>query len=250
MRTPREKLVSALKRAGIDTEIVTGPTEGIAGGEYTIVGLRNPNDWDKAIGIMREQGLVTGVMRKPLWMEVPIPKAVPAVPGVKESWQMTKEEYVQDTLLQTVTGWRYSGIKKAETVAGAERGHKIIVEGALSIGKPVPPEVLADYPDLAKGVGRGNPGVGAEAIKVGIGDSVCDKYTGTCGPIVDILNDEVLIEPTRIRGKAAGEYQEEFTPPVKVKKANLAPNHIRRYEEGQELSELPADHELLLHFGA
>lgn len=41
-------------------------------------------------------------------------------------------------------------------------------------------------------------------VVVGIGSSVCDKYTGTCGRIVDILNDEVLIEPTRIKKILSG----------------------------------------------
>ena len=33
--------------------------------------------------------------------------------------------------------------------------HKYLVQQALSEGKPVPPEVLADYPDLAKPTGEG-----------------------------------------------------------------------------------------------
>jgi len=75
---------------------------------------------------------------------------------------------------------------------------------------------------------RSNPGVGAEVVKVSIGDSVCDIYTGACGPIVDIMGDEVKIEPTT-RKKVGEEYLEIADPPIRAKKANLVPDHIRRY---------------------
>ncbi|GAH86083.1 unnamed protein product, partial [marine sediment metagenome] len=38
--------------------------------------------------------------------------------------------------------------------------------------------------------------VGVCSVKIGIGDSVCDKYTGSCGRVTDIINDEVMLEPT------------------------------------------------------
>jgi len=78
---------------------------------------------------------------------------------------------------------------------------------------------------------------------IAIGSKVCDKYTGSCGPVVSIINDEVTLEPTIIKRGAHGEYLEVTEPPIRAKKTNLEPNHIRRYEE------LPSDHELLLHFG-
>ncbi|MBA7562011.1 hypothetical protein ES708_03660 [subsurface metagenome] len=77
--------------------------------------------------------------------------------------------------------------------------------------------------------------------EVGIGDSVCDRYTGTCGRIVDVLNDEVLIEPTRIKEKIGGIYTEEFMPPVKTKKVNLELNHIIRYEAVMGFLPMPPD---------
>jgi len=79
--------------------------------------------------------------------------------------------------------------------------------------------------------------------EIEIGDTVCDKYTGSCGRVVSILNDEVKIEPTIVKRGARGEYLEVTEPPIRAKIANLEPNHIRRY------AELPSDHELLLHFG-
>ena len=78
---------------------------------------------------------------------------------------------------------------------------------------------------------------------IAIGEKVCDKYTGSCGRVVSILNDEVTLEPIILKRGARGEYLEVTEPPIKVKIANLEPNHIKRYEE------LPSDHELLLHFG-
>ena len=38
----------------------------------------------------------------------------------------------------------------AENVGSAAAKHKLAIRNALREGKPVPPEVLADYPDLAK----------------------------------------------------------------------------------------------------
>ncbi len=70
-------------------------------------------------------------------------------------------------------------------------------------------------------------------IRVEIGSSVCDRYTGACGRIVDILDDEVLIEPTAIRRKIDQKYLESTEPPIRVKKVNLAPDHLRRYELGE-----------------
>ena len=84
---------------------------------------------------------------------------------------------------------------------------------------------------------------GHHSNPIAIGEKVCDKYTGSCGPVVSIINDEVEIEPTIIKRGARGEYLEVTEPPIKAKKANLEPDHIRRYEE------LPSNHELLLHFG-
>jgi len=61
-------------------------------------------------------------------------------------------------------------------------------------------------------------------IRVGIGDSVCDRYTGSCGRIIDIINDEVMLEPTLVK-KGGLEVTE---PPIRAKIANLELNHIRR----------------------
>ncbi|MBA7558265.1 hypothetical protein ES705_51062 [subsurface metagenome] len=73
----------------------------------------------------------------------------------------------------------------------------------------------------------------SEEVRVGIGDSVCDKYSGDCGPIVAIMDDEVKIEPTT-RRTVGEEYLETAEPPIRAKIVNLEPNHIRRHEMGTE----------------
>lgn len=74
----------------------------------------------------------------------------------------------------------------------------------------------------------GNPKITkVTSVKVKVGDSVCDKYTGSCGRVTEILNDEVALEPTIIK-KGGWQVTE---PPIKAKIANLEPNHIKRYEE-------------------
>jgi len=74
-----------------------------------------------------------------------------------------------------------------------------------------------------------------------IGRRVCDKYTGSCGRVVSIINDEVEIEPTIIKRGARGEYLEVAEPPIRAKIANLEPDHIKRYKE------LPSNYELLIN---
>ena len=67
-------------------------------------------------------------------------------PGAKELWEMTLEQYALE-----------KGARPAWVKAGygeTYRTHKRAVERAISEGKPVPPEVLADYPDLLKGARR------------------------------------------------------------------------------------------------
>ncbi len=57
----------------------------------------------------------------------------PTAPVAKEPWQMTKAEYIKPPYTSPAM-------------------HKYGVQKALSEGKPVPSEVLKDYPDLAKAI--------------------------------------------------------------------------------------------------
>jgi hypothetical protein len=96
---------------------------------------------------------------------------VPETP--KEPWQMTREEEIANKL--EINGFHQKGNKwyridangkEVEASSYAERvkeefagGHRYSIEKALSEGKPVPADVLKDYPDLAKA----QPVVSAEA---------------------------------------------------------------------------------------
>jgi len=64
------------------------------------------------------------------------------IPGgkAKEPWQMTKAEYVKPPYTSPAM-------------------HKYGVQKALSEGKPVPAEVLKDYPELAKAIPKAEPGM-------------------------------------------------------------------------------------------
>ena len=72
-------------------------------------------------------------------------------PGAKEPWQMTREEYVK-----SAREWRaefmprLTGRALEDELEHVAVGHKIIVLQSLGAGKPVSPEVLKDYPELAK----------------------------------------------------------------------------------------------------
>ncbi len=59
----------------------------------------------------------------------------------KEPWQMTREEYLQSV-----------GNETQPRKYAVSQPHESAIRQALSEGKPVPPEVLKDYPDLAKTV--------------------------------------------------------------------------------------------------
>lgn len=77
-----------------------------------------------------------------------------AVVTPKEPWQMTREEW--DRAKGKLTGYTKDikelerlncGISKPKNIVY----HKDVISQALSEGKPVPPEVLKDYPELVRG---------------------------------------------------------------------------------------------------
>lgn len=75
-------------------------------------------------------------------------------PG-KEPWQMTKGEFTEyiKTMPRSYREALIGGEGRELVVEAARTGkstHQQLVEKALSEGKPIPPEVLADYPELVK----------------------------------------------------------------------------------------------------
>lgn len=91
----------------------------------------------------------------------PSPPAAVAPVG-KEPWQMTRKDYVNRFGRQVNTDESMPVINTTGTLAriksnvrkGYQEAHKEFVDAALRSGKPVPPEVLADYPDLAAQYGK------------------------------------------------------------------------------------------------
>ena len=66
-------------------------------------------------------------------------------PGLKERWQMTQSEYLED-IVGGAKGTKKYGIQT--DIQYHKEYHKYVVEEALKEGKPVPDEVLRAYPDL------------------------------------------------------------------------------------------------------
>lgn len=70
----------------------------------------------------------------------------------KELWEMTQADFInwsaEKTGLTPDSRGEIAGLGKRSDIW--KRGHKVIVKKALSEGKPVPPQVLTDYPDLVE----------------------------------------------------------------------------------------------------
>jgi hypothetical protein len=98
-------------------------------------------------------------------------------PEQKEPWQMTRAEYARQRKLRAAAretvaeeragrrqaagetgfpqGHVYGLVEKLADLPPLKQSHRQVVQKALSNGLPVPPEVLADYPDLVrKAAGR------------------------------------------------------------------------------------------------
>ena len=107
-----------------------------------------------------------------------MPESNPSNPGPKEPWQMTKAEFAKAFQISRINvgtsyegvvvfggkegkiGWQYekSILGRGTDEEVLQEAQKRYVQQALSEGKPVPPEVLKDYPDLQKKLPGGNPG--------------------------------------------------------------------------------------------
>jgi len=175
---------------------------------------------DEVVGIdvrIEEQYAVLGVYREDLTtiekaMEkagiVPgaVPRPVEAVmPEMKEAWQMTRAEYIASG----------KDIRMPEVLSGE---HKAKVNQAIAEGKPVPPEVLKDYPDLARAIpeaATGMPEAGVQKDIFGYEHPVFPKGKGEVtqismedyGKLVETWKKAGLPEdslPTAIKPKIEG----------------------------------------------
>ncbi len=98
-----------------------------------------------------------------------MPKALPPTAVPKELWQMTVNEYKQ-TVVPTLKGEKLTQAAFTQDGMGRPFAHRTAVLEALMGGKPVPPEVLAEYPGLVKAV---------QAIE--LGDFIRAKGTAQTG---------------------------------------------------------------------
>ncbi|HUX02533.1 MAG TPA: hypothetical protein VMY35_16355, partial [Phycisphaerae bacterium] len=99
----------------------------------------------------------------------PTKRTAPQTKEAREPWQMTRAEVAESVRRDHFSELGYKGddlaslIRTGQTVGGASPSqgvalrqrtagveHFYAVEQAVAAGKPVPPAVLADYPDLAK----------------------------------------------------------------------------------------------------
>lgn len=132
----------------------------------------------------------------------PTGTAPPAVgePAGKRSWEMTVNEWGKARPL----GLTETNAEKYGTQQKLAQGYKWMLEGAIKRGESVPPEVLAEYPDLAKQAPKPpeiQPTIGKEGQRpVGKG--------------------ETAAEPTRLIDK----YQIVETPINKIKLSTEVPN--------------------------
>ena len=98
-------------------------------------------------------------------------------PEQKEPWQMTRAEYARQRKLRAAAretvaeekaerrqaaggmgfpqGHVYGLVEKLAGLPPLKQSHRQVVQKALSNGLSVPPEVLADYPDLVRKAARG-----------------------------------------------------------------------------------------------
>jgi len=106
-------------------------------------------DADRA-KLLKGRALPTNAPAAPAPAEAPaVPPAAPKAVAEKQPWEMTRGQ------VRKVLGSQAWMSKEGK--AEFWKGHKEKVAAALAEGKPVPPEVLADYPDLAKPAAPAKP---------------------------------------------------------------------------------------------
>lgn len=152
------------------------------------------------IEIAQERGLV-------------LPKAELA-PKAKEPWQMTRAEYYNQEIPKRIPSRKdmpeRSLFERTATEVEIKRDHKLSIKQALTEGKPVPAEVLADYPELA-----------AKAPPTGI---VTETRMGE-GVQVDIFGREHRVAfpskgvPTQMSMEEYARYQEAMRAKGEVREA-------------------------------
>ena len=135
-----DKLYAGFKRKFIGITKSTDPTQARAPWRIAYIYMKDGLEYAyhatskaNAIEWVKEH---SGVELDPKTLKpIPTPEVVSEA---KEPWQMTKAE---DEAL-------YGKPKGTTTLTGGFSPHREAVRTAINQGKPVPPEVLAEYPDL------------------------------------------------------------------------------------------------------
>lgn len=122
-------------------------------------------DSDIGTVILNENAFTRNYGKPVIEPEKPAPKAATSETGAKAPWQMTRGEFMAEAKRQYESSPAHS-LESTKTEKGKtkyketpnkvtpeinkmfEDGRRAIVQKAIDDGKPVPPEVLADYPDL------------------------------------------------------------------------------------------------------
>ncbi len=150
----------------------------------------------------------------------------------KEPWQMTKDEFITQQLKQAES----VGLNEAEGIKlnrsmvrkQAEDTHRTLVSDALKYDKkPVPPEVLKDYPELAKAIPKAE--AKPPAVEMAPSTSV---QTGLPGIGVEAAQAKMLAE---VSGKEAGKVPITEVP----KTTEVLPGQARLEEAQRKAEEAP-----------
>lgn len=165
------KVLTRVPQAGVqEAGLRLAGARGVAGGaekatQDAIAKVGGVDAWGR-LSAEERQVLVQEAFER---AQQPLPAAEAGAQAAKEPWQMKAYEYrLKSSPPRSITGgnrapWEITTLdghiiqgKTSEQFGGIydhgqiEAQHKVVVKQALSEGKPVPPEVLADYPDLAK----------------------------------------------------------------------------------------------------
>jgi len=70
-------------------------------------------------------------------------------PAAKQPWEMTRDEFITERVKRAIGDREVSGNAERLEQSLARSEHRTLVRKAVAAGQSVPPEVLAEYPDLA-----------------------------------------------------------------------------------------------------
>lgn len=177
-RTERINNASAdeLSRAATVYDDVRSQMKGAVDGEHRVLRETINTTQSKAPvnGGIPTSKAVARLQEKPVATSTSPVKETVTANGGKEAWQMTSQEFWEDTRKVNVNSKVPEG-QARENIAG---NHRFIVGRAVAEGKPVPDNVRAEYPDLAptpptapiaeaKGPVKGTPVASSTPIKNG-----------------------------------------------------------------------------------